>query len=157
MITTILSDFSRVILNPKDRNYKGTLNGLFKELKEKNTPFHFFDYFQFNDEVLGLYTQLKPKYSLNIFTSGSIQNTIEVRKKLNGIFENIFSAEEFGLDKKNPEAYQFIATKLEKLPNEILFIDDQQENINAATITGMKTLLYYDFSSLRQKFPSYLK
>ncbi|MDO8609023.1 MAG: HAD-IA family hydrolase [bacterium] len=145
MITTILSDFSRVILNPKDKNYKGTLNGLNKELSEKNTNYIFFDYFEFNDEILNLYCKLKTKYSVNVFTTGTIQNKSEVRKVIDPIFEQIFTAKDFSLDKKQPEAYLFIAKKLNKKPNEILFIDDQEENIVAAQKAGWNTLLYVDF------------
>ena len=80
MITTILSDFSRVILNPKDKNYKGTLNGLNKELLEKEVKYLFFNYFEFNKEILNLYIQLKEKYSINVFTTGTIQNRLEIRQ-----------------------------------------------------------------------------
>ncbi|MDO8609295.1 MAG: HAD-IA family hydrolase [bacterium] len=155
MITTILSDFSRVILNPKDKNYKGTLNGLNKELSEKNTNYIFFDYFEFNDEILNLYRQLKTKYSVNIFTTGIIQNKSEVRRVIEPIFDNIYTAKDFGLDKKQSEAYLFITQKLNKKPNEILFIDDQEENTVAAQKAGLNTLLYVDFqktmTSLKNK------
>lgn len=145
MTTTILSDFSRVILNPKDKNYTGTLNGLNKELLEKNKNYFFFDYFEFNDEILNLYRQLKTKYSINVFTTGTIQNTPEVMQIINLIFDNIYTAKDFGLDKKQPEAYLFIAKKLKKRPSEILFIDDQQANIDAAKQVGLSTILYTDF------------
>lgn len=149
MITTILSDFSRVILNPKDKNYKGTLNGLHKELSEKGENYSFFDYFEFNDEILNLYRQLKNKYSMNVYTTGTIQNTPEVRKIIDPIFEHVYTAKDFGLDKKQPEAYLFIAKKLNKKPNEILFIDDQENNIEAAIKAGLSTVLYIDFLTFK--------
>lgn len=145
MITTILSDFSRVILNPKDKNYKGTLNGLHNELLEENKNYSFFDYFEFNEEILNLYKQLKTKYSVNVFTTGTIQNTPEVRQIIDPIFDNIYAAKDFGLDKKQPEAYLFIANKLNRKPSEILFIDDQKINVDAAKKVGLSTILYIDF------------
>ncbi len=42
MITTILSDFSRVILLPKNPLYTGTLNGLNKQLMENDPDYPFF-------------------------------------------------------------------------------------------------------------------
>jgi HAD superfamily hydrolase (TIGR01509 family) len=147
MITTILSDFSRVILFPKDKNYKGTLNGLYKELENKKIPYDFFDYFEFNDDILNLYRQLKNKYSINIFTTGTIQNTQEVKQKLDNIFDNIFSAEEYGLDKAKPDSYKFIANKLGKQASQILYIDDQEKNIKAAKKTGMETILYTNYQT----------
>jgi len=152
VITIILSDFSRVILNPKDKNYKGTLNGLYKELQQKNIPFNFFDYFEFNDEILKWYVQLKDKLSINLFTTGTIQNAKEVKQKIDLIFENIFSAQEYGLDKKKPQAYEFIANKLQKSPNQILYIDDKLENLEAAKQAGLETWHYDNFIKLYNQF-----
>lgn len=148
MVTTILSDFSRVILNPTDKNYMGTLNGLNKELLEKKGNYPFFDYFEFNDEILNLYKQLRIKFPINIFTTGTIQNRPEVRRIIDTIFENIYIAKDFGLDKKQPEAYLFIAEKLNKKPSEILFIDDQTDNIQAANKAGLNTIQYSKFEGL---------
>lgn len=142
MITTILSDFSRVILFPKDKKYKGTLNGLNKELENRKITYDFFDYFEFNEDILNLYKQLKNKYSINMFTTGTVQNAKEVKQKLDNIFDSIFSAEEYGLKKDNPDSYIFIANKLGKSVNQILYIDDQLKNIKAAKYAGMATLFY---------------
>lgn len=148
MITTILSDFSRVILFPRDKNYKGTLNGLYKELENKKDPYDFFDYFELNENILNFYSQLKSKYSMNIFTTGKIQNAKEVKQKIDKIFDHIFSAEDYGLNKEKPDSYDFIASKLGKPANQILYIDDQLRNIKAAKKSGMQTLLYNNYSEL---------
>lgn len=151
MITTILSDFSRVILIPKDKNYTGTLNGLHKELSEKEKNYPFFNHFEFNDEILNLYQQLRTKYSINVFTTGTIQNRPEVREIIDPIFEHIYTAKDFDLDKKQPEAYLYIADILNKKPNEILFIDDQIVNIEAAKKAGLNTIVYSDFQKTVKK------
>lgn len=148
MITTILSDFSRVILNPKDKNYTGTLNELHKDLSEKNIDYSFFNYFEFNDEILNLYRQLKAKYSINVFTTGTIQNRPEIKQVIDPIFEHIYSAKDYGLDKKKPEAYLYIAKKLNNKPNEIIFIDDQLVNIFAAKKAGLHTINYLNFKEM---------
>ena len=151
MITTILSDFSRVILNPKDKNYKGTLNGLYKKLKQEGKPFNFFDYFEFNEDILGLYLQIKDKHSINIFTTGTIQNAKEVKQKLGFIFNNVFTAADYNLDKTQPEAYEFIAKKLGVDPSQILYIDDEIKNIEAAKEAGLNTFHYEEFRTLFNK------
>lgn len=148
MITTILSDFSRVILNPKDKNYKGTLNGFYKELKQKDSTFNFNDYFEFNDDILNLYESLKNKYSVNVFTTGTIQNDPEVRKRIDSIFDNVITAADHGLDKHIPDSYTYIANKLGKDPQQIIYIDDQLENIDAAKKSGMETLHYEEYQKL---------
>src|SRR3989338_2698464 len=151
MITTILSDFSRVILFPKDKNYQGTLNGLYGEALENNQPFNFFDCFEFNEGILNLYISLKKKYSINIFTSGIIQKAKEVDERIKPIFDNIFTAADFGLSKKQPEAYLFIANKLNKDPEEIIYIDDKLDNCKVAEKAGMKTIHYEKFTKFKNQ------
>lgn len=92
MITTILSDFSRVILLPKNPLFTGTLNGLNKQLLENDPDYPFFTYFEFNEKLLDLYRQLQKRYSLNIFTSGAIQNRQEVTNITKPLFENSVTA-----------------------------------------------------------------
>lgn len=141
MITTLLFDFSRVILNVKDKNYSGLLNTLYKEMSSK-PDYNFFNYFELNKELLKLLETIKSKCPLYIFTTGSIQNVPEVRKRIDPIFRKIYSAEELELDKKDPQSYLYISKDLGKSPEEILFTDDQSENIKAAETAGLKAVRY---------------
>ncbi len=149
MITTILSDFSFVILFPKDKDYHGKLNDLNTTLTNKLGKYVFFEYFELNSTLLEFYKLLKKSYSINIFTSGDIQNNESVRKIIDPIFENVYTAKDFNLNKNDPQAYKIIAQKLNKKPNEIIFIDDQEENIQAAKEAGLKTALYKDLEQLK--------
>jgi len=143
MIKVLLFDFARVLLFPKDENYSGKLNDLYKTVKDEK-HFNFEDVFYFNEELLDYLRTVKDKYKLVMFTSETIQDDPAVVEKLDGIFENIFSAKKMGFTKTDPEAYRFIVSKLQCNPNEILFIDDSVENVNSAKITGMKTHLFTD-------------
>ncbi len=156
MINTILSDLSRVILNPKDKNYNGSLNGLYKDLLQKNTSFNFYNYFEFNEDILKFYESLKDKYSINLFTTSTIQNSTEVKEIIDQVFDNIFSAEDYGLDKTKSNAYRFIADKLKISPDKILYIDDQLENIEAARKAGLVGFHYEDYLKLRNQIEQYL-
>ena len=142
MLNTILTDFSRVLLLPKDSSYTGKLNRLHKELSEKDPHYPFFDHFVLNEDLLNFYKNLKTKFSLHIFTTGTIQDHPEVRKMIDPIFDNVFSAEEFSLHKNAPHAYNFIARKINKSPNEIIFVDDKRQNLEAAEKVGVTTILY---------------
>lgn len=149
MIKSILTDFSRVILHPKDKTFNGGLNGQYKELKQNNPEFNFHDYYEFNDDVLDAYHLLKDKYSFNIFTTGTIQNSPEVKEKLGDLFDNIFSAEELGLDKKDPHAYEVIADKLGIPIDQIMFVDDQDVNVAAARRAGMSGVVFTEHEKLK--------
>lgn len=152
MITTILSDFSWVIVFPKDKKYKGALNHLQFKLSEEIGNYEFYDYFKFNEEILTFYQFLKEKYSisLNIFTTGVLQNHPKAKQKLEPIFDNIFSAYNTDLEKTNPDSYLSIAKELGKKPSEILFIDDKKEFIEAARKAGLNARLYKDLMNLKK-------
>lgn len=141
MITSLIFDFSRVLLNVKDKYYKGFLNDLHKE-KSKEPGYKFFDYFELNEELLKFLETIKDNYSLYIFTTGSVQDVLEVRKRIDPIFRKIYSSEELGLNKKDSQSYLFIAKDLNKNLHEILFTDDQLENIKAASNAGLATIQF---------------
>lgn len=140
MITNILFDFSRVILFPKDENYKGMLNDLYRKIIEEKSPF--LSYFKFNEELLDFLKPLKEKYHLSIYTTDIIQKDPEVKKILDPIFEEIFAANDLGISKKDPQGYLVIASKLNVKPEQILFIDDGEINIQAAKQAGLQTIRY---------------
>lgn len=145
MYTTILSDFSRVIIKPKDKSYSGALNPVHREMTAKfGEQYDVFEYFELNKRLLDFYQSLKAKYSVNLFTTDIIQNHPLVRPQLELVFENIFSANDYKLNKKDPLAYLFVADKLKTQPENVIYIDDQVGNIEAAKEAGMTTLHYTD-------------
>jgi HAD superfamily hydrolase (TIGR01509 family) len=58
------------------------------------------------------------------------------------------SGEDYNLSKTDPQAYEFIAKKLGKQPSEILYIDDQENNIEAARLAGLQTLHFKNNTDL---------
>ena len=141
MITTLLFDFSRVLLFPKDKSYRGELNPLHAELS-KNPNYKFLDYFELNAELLRFLKGIKDRSELYIFTSGTIQDAPEIQPTLRDIFVRVYSAERIGFSKKDPDSYSFIANDLGINAGEILFIDDTAANIEAARAAGLETLLF---------------
>ncbi|MGD9129774.1 MAG: HAD-IA family hydrolase [Candidatus Woesebacteria bacterium] len=149
MINTILSDFSLVILFPKDKTYTGKLNDLHAKLTAEQGDYNFFEYFELNQELLDFYKQLKENYSVNVFTTGVVQNVPAVREIIDPIFDNIHTAKDYGVDKKDPEAYKLIAEKLGKRTEEILFTDDKEKNITAAKEAGLTAISYKNVPQLK--------
>lgn len=141
MIRAILFDFSRVLLFPKDVSYAEELNKLHRKLVGTN-DYKFSDYFYFNQELIDYLRQMKDKYDLYMFTSGTIQETPEAAGKIAGIFKQIFSAEKMAVRKREASSYTFLAEKIGVPPAEILFVDDLSVNIEAAKQAGLATYLY---------------
>lgn len=140
---SILSDFSRTVLHPKDRDYTGGLNTLHKKLGEElGEKYHVLDHFVFNTELTDFYRSLTD-ISVNLFTTDIIQNHPHIRPELEAVFENIFAANDLGLSKKDPNAYLFVAQKLNISPSKIVYVDDQHANNEAARAAGMN-IVHFD-------------
>lgn len=144
MVTTLISDLSGVILFKKDPNYQGTLNGLYSDLASKGS-FNFADHFSVNDVLLEYYKSLAIKINLYLYTAGTIQNAPELKPRLEPIFKAIYSAEELNAPKDATTSYGKIVTELigVTIP-EVIFIDDQQNYLNAAAGIGLTTIHYRD-------------
>ncbi len=152
MVKILLFDFSRVLLFPTDDLYTGSLNNLYKE-KKNESGFIFTNYFKLNDEIL---IDLK-KHSdrrLVIFTSETIQDAPEIKDKVHEVFDTVISAIDLGKGKKDPGAYTEISIKLGASPSEILFIDDSNENLIAASHAGLTTYKYINNDELIRKLSS---
>jgi len=140
---SILSDFSRTILHPKDTSYTGGLNSLHKKLDaELGDAYRVLDHFKFNTELMDFYRSLTDT-SVNVFTTDVIQDHPHIRPELELVFENIFAANDLGLSKKDPNAYIFVAQKLNTRPSSIVYVDDQHANNEAARVAGMN-IVHFD-------------
>lgn len=147
MIKAIVSDFSRVLLFPKDKNYLDSLNALHKELSQKS-GYNALDHFELNIALLNFYKSLDSKTPVYIFTSDTIQDAPEFQPYLQPVFNEVLSAKKMSTDKKIPNAYKLVAAHLGLSPDEILYIDDAPENIQAAKTAGLNTFLYAGYEKL---------
>lgn len=153
MIKVLLFDFSRTLLFPKDRLYKGGLNELHNKLS--NEPgYKFRDHFELNQELLGYLHTKKNKFGLYILTAEFIQESPEVKPSLEKVFKKIYSAKKIGLKKNEPTIYEHMAKTLSVDPTEILYIDDTEANITAANQADVNTFQYSDNMTLINKIES---
>ncbi|MDO8509825.1 MAG: HAD-IA family hydrolase, partial [bacterium] len=77
-----------------------------------------------------------------VFTSEYIQEHPALQPKMEGIFKGVFSAARLGLKKTDVETYKIIANKIDLKPEEILYIDDKQANLDAAKEAGLAVIHY---------------
>ena len=153
MITTLISDFSKVLLFVKNKAFNGKLNALNKRLAEEMGDYPFFDYFRLNTELLDFYTLLNKKYSisLHIFTTGTIQEKTQLQPFLQPLFRTVFSAHSMRVSKEDPQSYVELAKKVGAKPHEVIFVDDQQVNCDAAQKASMNTVLYSDNETVQKE------
>lgn len=86
---------------------------------------------------------------LNVLTA-SPHITLDACLKRLGIYElfdNIWSCDDFGKAKANPQIFEEASKKIGKSPNEILFLDDNPVAVSAAKRAGMCVCGVYDKSS----------
>lgn len=143
---TLLFDFSRVLLFPKDQSHKGNLNKLHRILST-NPRYNPLEHFVLNTDLLAHLESIKEKFNLYIFTSETIQEHPAFAPYLT-IFKEIFSAAGLGVTKRQPAAYSLIAGRIGTAPNEITFIDDHKENVDAAMAAGMGGIVYVSNTQL---------
>lgn len=153
MIKALLFDFSRTLLFPKDKTYKGNLNALHRQLSQ--TPgYDFLANFELNEEMLTFLNNIKDKYRMYMYTSESIQDTPEIKDKVDSYFDKIYSAEQIMLQKTDPESYKKLAEMIGLPVQDILFIDDLPANIAAAKLAGMEVHQYIDNKGVFDKLNS---
>lgn len=78
---------------------------------------------------------------LNILSGSTLEMITPCvnRMGFSELFENIWSVDEFGLTKNNPETYKFVAEKIGVDCQDCLFFDDNYDNLLAAKKAGMRT------------------
>ncbi|MBR6557590.1 MAG: HAD family phosphatase [Clostridia bacterium] len=110
----------------------------------------YFYHIQAKKNVIDVLRELKKRgASLNILTA-SPHITLDACLNRLGIyylFDNVWSCDDFGTTKANPDIYRMVAERLGKNVEEVLFLDD---NLNAditARDAGMKVCGVYDDSS----------
>lgn len=153
MITTLITDFSKVLLFVKDKAFGGKLNALNKRLTEEMGDYPFFDYFRLNTELLDFYSLLKKRHSisLHIFTTGTIQEKEQLQPFLQPLFSTVFSANSMGVSKEEPQSYVELAKKIGAKPQEVIYVDDQQANCDAAKKAGINTVLYSNNETVQKE------
>ena len=110
----------------------------------------------FNIPVVGtmeIIQELKGKYQL-ILLSDHIKEWMDYILQNNKdleIFDKKIFSYELGAIKSDDDTFKIVLEKLKIDPNETIFIDDSQKNIDAALIHGVKGILFQDATDLRQQ------
>ncbi len=106
-----------------------------------------------NQEMLALVDMLREKgYKVGLLSNNSTAAANEMRD--HGIHKHfdafIVSAEE-NVMKPEPAAFQLLAERLSASVTELVFIDDAEKSLSAASEIGFTPILFTDISSLRIK------
>jgi putative hydrolase of the HAD superfamily len=100
------------------------------------------DIFSLNTPTLDTLKKLKSKYRLLLLSNTDIMRFGFIKKKFPEllIFDDYILSYEVGVNKPHPEIYKQTLKKAHAAPEECLFIDDREENIEAAKKFGIQTV-----------------
>ena len=149
----LISDFSKVLLFPKDSDYKGGLNKLYDQILSGDENFN--DYFELNESLLSELEELDVERY--IFTMGKVQNAPELKDKLKKVFKNIFNVPMIGYHKTDNKAYTTLCNEIGIDPAQAIFIDDTKENVVAAREAGLHAIVYENNSQILRSIIEWLK
>lgn len=105
------------------------------------------------NEVLNLFKGLKENGYKMALLSNSIEPHTEYNKQrgLYDVFDVRVISNEVGLMKPDIQIYKLVLNRLQVDPEEAVFIDDLQENIEAANSIGIKGILFRDIEDLKRE------
>lgn len=113
--------------------------------------------FPLDKNVLKLVKNLKNNYS-TVLMSNQIENWIEkslLPEKIEDYFTHNLSSYIIGLKKPDNEAFEFAISHLKERPENILYFDDQKENIVSARDLGINSVEYVEGISLAEVLSKY--
>ena len=110
-----------------------------------------------NDEVIKLLKSLSEKYDLYILTSihKDLMKVFLKERPIAGYFKEIIETCKEHLSKKDIHLYERVIAKIGYKPEEILFIDDGQKNLDLASSLGMNTILFQSAKKLEEDLSKY--
>lgn len=104
--------------------------------------------------------ELKKSFEIVFLTNFSDDFWVFNKKwKLDEIFDRdkMFISAELKMRKPHPDIYWEVLEKIGRKPDEVVFIDDKEENIETAQTIGMHAILFKSLEQVEKDFESILK
>lgn len=144
--------------------YKDALEGkrppkdLFKELNKNNFDIDevvlfykemYKKYKNHNDKIYSLIKRLKKSFQV-VCLSDTNQLHLEAHQEQGSVkeFHKVFTSFNIGSIKRNPETFKEIIGNLSVNPAEVIFIDDNEKNVESAKSVGINGIRYINYEDL---------
>jgi putative hydrolase of the HAD superfamily len=107
--------------------------------------------YSWDEENLAFIRSLRPRYKTAILSNAWMDARQEMQEQVNGeLFDVIVYSSEEGLLKPDAEIYRRTLQRLGVAPDEAIFIDDKQRNVDAAQALGMHGIVYSTSHAVRE-------
>ena len=136
-------------------NFKSIISN---EIKER--LINYYKYRPFNKDILNVLHDLKRKgYNIYLLSNNNKETANYLRKLdfYQDISGDVYSCD-YNVIKPNIEIYNILLNKFNLIPQECLFIDDDQDNIETATKLGFKAIKYNsdNYNALNLKINNFI-
>lgn len=95
-------------------------------------------------ELIGYVANLRPRYATAILSNSAdgARREEQARYSFTDLFDAIIYSHEVGLAKPDRRIYALLCGELSVEPNELIFVDDVRENVDAAVQFGIHAVLH---------------
>lgn len=99
-----------------------------------------------NTELAGYFSRLRPRYRTALLSNSFVgaREREQERYGFAGITDLIVYSHEVGMAKPDPRIYQLTCDRLAVRPEQMIFLDDRADFVEAALDTGINAILYHD-------------
>jgi putative hydrolase of the HAD superfamily len=158
-LSVLIESLKETRLNPKVKIFK-YWRDLFKKYKINITESEFLSFWFSGESLVNDFVLLSQELrerglKVYIFSNNFKERTEYYRKNFKEIFSNVdnaFFSWETGYVKSDPGAYTNLLSIIKAKPDEILYFDDSEENVQLAKSLGIKAYVYRDFNSTKKVF-----
>lgn len=99
--------------------------------------------YEWNTQLLDFIHSLKPDYKTGVLSDAWADAREGMADIINhDLFDVIIFSAEVGIQKPNPEIFHLALSHLEIEPQEAIFLDDRQKNVDVSLSLGMHGLLF---------------
>lgn len=97
-----------------------------------------------DDELISFFRNLRPTMKTALLSNAwtSLREALEAQWHIADAFDVIVISAEAGVAKPDPRIFQLALSELKVAPEDAIFLDDMQENIDAARIVGIHGVLF---------------
>ena len=108
--------------------------------------------YEWNTELMEFIISLKPKYKTGIISNAWSGTREGMKDTINSdIFDEIVLSAEEGIQKPDPEIYYRALTQLGIAPEEAIFVDDRESNVEGAREVGMHAVVFTDTAQAKEE------
>lgn len=102
-------------------------------------------------KMIDLILSLKKKYKVALLTNftSDLEHFLKDIFDVHRVFDVVVNSYDIKTKKPEPGAFHHVLNKLELKPEETVFIDDKEINVEGAKRLGMRGIVYKDFNQTR--------